>query len=64
MLDLQLEQERIQPNLAHLRPPLELLLHVAGHVGRDQPGNEEEADERVGQDQDRQHRDRDEKRGP
>ena len=62
VLDLQLEQERVQPDVADLRPPLELRLYVPGHVCRDQPGDEEEAGERVRQNQGPHHGEGDEER--
>ena len=47
VLDLELEQERVEPDPADLRAPIELLLHVSGHVCPDQAGHQEEAGDRV-----------------
>lgn len=61
-LELQLEQEGIEPDLADLRPPLELLLHVPRCVVGDEPGHEEEARERVRHEEGHHHGGGDEER--
>ena len=57
--DVDLEQQRVDPDLADLRAPPEPLLRVARHVRRDEPGNEEEPGQRVDEEESREHGERD-----
>ncbi len=60
VLDVDLQQQRVDPDLADLCPPLELLLDVARHVRGDEPRHEEEPGQCVGDKNRDQHRERDE----
>ena len=57
--DIDFEQQRVDPDLADLRAPPELLVRVARHVRRDEPGNEEEPGQRVDEEESREHGERD-----